>query len=643
MAFPKSLQNVALWMGIGVSLFWSTFLSSIPALQKLELKAQDFLSGLVPPPAPPPEILLVKIRDRDLKAPLWLENPAAYAHLVDRILKGGAAVAILNLRSNWVQAADHADHPIKELVGKYPDRLVLVLPTTSASQHNPTEWRHFHYFVPRGAGGQSIFPIDTVLGFSEYEPEAHNPSSLGSPSRQANLVGSFIFTNNFGKLETLDSAVWLGIKKYYRQQEPPKSILDPGDEAPLQVHFWPERTPFASLNVRAIADNNAAIPKSVRNKIVLVGFADHEDPNSFSVHSSYGTAISNVEFQANVLGNLLTQSYYRLAPRWLSIAIAIGGGVVISEIIVGMMLQQARSQKQRWHELAMSMGGGLFFLGFMSFWQRLIFPFVFYTITWGATGFSVVFCMWLGIRENLIQQQEGEIARLRAIEQEAIVSQAKKLINRISANIHDGPLQELKLIMDSLEILQLDCPNLNINPVLEQLESMGNHLRQHLYHARNPYLQITPELREGLVAGIEKKLRELVTSEQLRLKVETQLQTISEPKFNSLWLSAREGIFSFFCEAIANAIQHAQPPNGNATQLEVHLSKQGDRCTLTVENDGFPSSESVQDTHHNTRKRGGYGTTLMKNIARELPGGSFRKIALEGGGFQTSLTWDLAF
>jgi hypothetical protein len=33
----------------------------------------------------------------------------------------------------------------------------------------------------------------------------------------------------------------------------------------------------------------------------------------------------------------------------------------------------------------------------------------------------------------------------------------------------------------------------------------------------------------------------------------------------------------------------------------------------------------------------------MKNIARELPGGSFRKIALEGGGFQTSLTWDLAF
>lgn len=395
--------------------------------------------------------------------------------------------------------------------------------------------------------------------------------SLSSPYRRVHLTGSIILSNDLNKREELDAAVWLGLKKIQHQQEEYRLLIDNINKAPIQLKFWTQDTKFSNLNVQDIFEKNTSL-KQVNNKIVLVGFADVEDPNSFSIHTPYGNTISNLEFQANFLGNLLTNSFYRLAPQWLSEIIVIGGGVAISQVIVGMMLQ-ARLRWQNQHKLALSILGGLCLLIFIGYWQRLIFPLTLSILTWGTTAFSIILCMLFGIRENLIQQQQGEIRRLKSVEQEGILSQAKKLLNRISANIHDGPLQELKLIMDSLEILQLNHSNLDIDPILEKLEIMGSHLRQQLHYTRAFSLQITPELREGLSVGIEKRLQDLVTSEQLTLKVETKLQSLREPALNSFWLSAREDIFCFFYEAIANVIQHAQPPKGNATQLRVNLSQ----------------------------------------------------------------------
>ena len=559
MIFSKLFHDVALWLGIGFSLLWSSILSNIYPLQKLELKTQDFFMGIFPPPAPPQEILLVKIRAQDFKNPELLEDAHLYTNLVNRLLEEGAATVILNLRSNWVQTADHADNPIKELVLNNRDRLVLVIPTTCACLPNPTKWGPYNYFIPLDFGGQPLFPLNTVLGFSEYEPEEHDPSSLKSPSRRAHLVGNFIFSSNLDKKEQLDAAVWLGLKKFQQQQGQLPLAINNNYSSPIQVHFWPEEKTFPSLDVRAISEGTISL-KKVRDKIVLVGFADIDDPDSFSIHSPFGNNIPNLEFQAHFLGNLLTNSFYRLAPQWLSELIIIGIGVVISEVIVAIMLQ-SRSRQQNRYKLALTILVCLFILRLIGFWQRLIFPVTLSLLTWMATGFSVIVWMLLDIRRNLIQQQQGEITRLKSVEQEAVISLARKVLNRISANIHDGPLQELKIIMDSLEILKIEHSHLNIDSILEKLESAGYHLRQQLHHTRSLSLEITPELREGLAVGLEKKLQELVSSEQLTLKVETKLQFLQEPTLNSLWLSAREGIYSFFCEAIANVIQHAQPPN----------------------------------------------------------------------------------
>jgi hypothetical protein len=119
-------------------------------------------------------------------------------------LAEGAGVIILNLRSNLVQTADHADNPIKELVKKHRDRLVLVIPTTCAALSNPTKWIPYNYLLPLDSENQSLFPLNTILGFSEYEPEEHEPSGLCSPSRRAYLESKFIFSNNFYHKEKLN-------------------------------------------------------------------------------------------------------------------------------------------------------------------------------------------------------------------------------------------------------------------------------------------------------------------------------------------------------------------------------------------------------------------------------------------------------
>jgi signal transduction histidine kinase len=108
-------------------------------------------------------------------------------------------------------------------------------------------------------------------------------------------------------------------------------------------------------------------------------------------------------------------------------------------------------------------------------------------------------------------------------------------------------------------------------------------------------------------------------------------------------LEAREDIYRFFGEAIANVIHHAQPPQGTATQVQVSLEQQEGKCVLSIENDGSIVDPTAFDITPAQRQRGGYGTKLMETIAVELPAGSFEKIALPEGGVRVRLTWNLLF
>jgi signal transduction histidine kinase len=284
--------------------------------------------------------------------------------------------------------------------------------------------------------------------------------------------------------------------------------------------------------------------------------------------------------------------------------------------------------------------GSFGLLGAALYWARSLLPIPLILLTWGATVFSILISIELSLQKKLINQQQCEIDRLQTVEQTAVISQARKLMHRLASDIHDGPLQELKLIMDRLELLQMESPQLPIDPILDQLSTLGNHLRQQLSETRAIALTITPELRDGLAQGIQTRLTQLTQSGELTLRVIQHLHPLEEPTLNSLWLEAREDIYRFFNEAIHNVILHAQPPHGTATQITLTLEQQNTHCTLTLENDGAPLDPAVFDPTPQQRQRGGYGTKLLDTIAAELPEGSLQRIPLEAGGLCVRLTWN---
>jgi signal transduction histidine kinase len=286
-------------------------------------------------------------------------------------------------------------------------------------------------------------------------------------------------------------------------------------------------------------------------------------------------------------------------------------------------------------------GLGLLHFAFLA--QSWVLPLTLPLITWTVTGLSTLFCLQLGLQQDLINQQQCEVDRLQTVEQAAVISQARKLMHRLASDIHDGPLQELKVIMDRLELLQLQHPEQSIDPILDQLATLGTHLRQHLSRTNAIALDITPELRNGLDKGIQSQLTKLIESGQLTLKVIQQLQPLTEPILNSLWFEAREDIYCFFKEAIHNVIHHAQPPHGTAIQVIVRLEQQDNHAILTIENDGAFLDAKAFETTHQQRQRGGYGTKLMNTIAAELPDGTIRRIPLTGGGLRVELIWKTIF
>jgi signal transduction histidine kinase len=299
-----------------------------------------------------------------------------------------------------------------------------------------------------------------------------------------------------------------------------------------------------------------------------------------------------------------------------------------------------RSARMPWlfHIILLSSFG---IMGAVMFWAQLHVPIVIPLLILVAIGLLILFALKLNWQKNLINEQQCELDRLHTIEQSAVISQIHKLLHRIAADIHDGPLQELKLVIDQLELLQMNFSDLDFNPILDRLEDLGDRLRQQLNQTRELALEITPDLREGLDIGITKKLQHLVDSGELKLRVIHNLQPLAEPQLNSSWLEAREDIYRFFAEAIANVIYHAQPPQGTATQVKVRLMQQDGLCTMTIENDGEILDRSILEITTQQRQRGGYGMKLMQAIASDLPNGAFERIALAEGGMRVQLTWHL--
>lgn len=637
MILRNAWLRTALVLGIGWSLLWSLVLSELHHTQKLDLSIQDGLIRLMASNRPPPEILLVPISETELKAWGLAQQPQIYARLVNRLIKAEAAVVVINLLPNWVQTSDHPNNPIKALIQQHTSQLVVVLPTSSVAYPHPTEWRNFESFLPPNPKGNPLLAPQSILGFFEYEPEDQFPTSFTSTARQAHLVGEFTLTRDVQLSQSLYSVALLSFQKFRPQKDVLRALTQ--DPTPVQIQFRGPTGTFPTLAAQSVLSNRP--PLEVADKIVLVGFSDLSNPDAFAIQSPYGDLMPALEVQANLLASLLAGSFYRIVPGWLQLGLILLGGMLLSTwIVFGKLYPTARHPYRYWLWPVLGLGG-LCLLSLLLFAQGWLLPIALPLFVWSATGVSVFISLLLGIQRDLIAQQRCELDRQHLIEQAAVIIQARKLLHRIASGIHDGPLQELKLVMDQLELLQLNGFAADLNPILDRLQALGIRLRQHLSQTRSISLEITPALRDGLELGIARKLQHLIESGELTLQVIQNLHPLNEPQLDSRWLEAREDIYRFFCEAINNVIRHAQPPYGTASQVQVSLVQHETLCTLTIENDGSILDPSLLEQKTVSTTHSGYGMKLMVTIAGQLPGGGLDCVALAEGGMRVLLSWTL--
>ncbi len=647
MLWSKSSQIKFLSLGISCSVFYNFIFSQIPVVQKLELQLQDTLLRLNQPKTPPPEIILVKIQPQDLANQKLSLGRLFYADLVEHLLKAGASVVVLNLHNDWEESPDFEysvkitesiNKPLKNLVQNHNKQIVLVSRTNSITNSKKPKFFIYNHLIPFDSERlQPLIPPETIQGFFEYEPEAEAPTHLGSTARSSHLVSPFFLSEKIDQIQTFKSNTLLALEKWEQQEQKVHlSSRLAKITNPVKIKFWGKSGTFPFLELTSICRLNKdkkclvaspqKLSQQVRNKVVFIGFVEANNVQTMAMLSPFGDSMAGVEIQANIMASLMTDSFLQLPSQWVELIIVIIGGFLIS---IGIY------NYQNWRLLLIvfAIFSGYFGLCLIVWKCKWILLIIQPLFVWTITGISIFIYLIFGRQKEVIALQNYQITQLKAAEQEAILSRTRKILNRIAADIHDGALQELKLVMDKIELES----DLDIDLILDKLTALGQEIRNKLSNIRDltEKMAVTPILQKGLDIGIKTTLEELVNSGKLTLQVITEIQPLQEPQFNSIWIEHREEIYRFFREALNNVIQHAQPPHGTATQVFVSLEQQGDKCTLVIANDGAILASTYRP------KKGGYGTKIMDTIANELLDGVWEISVLPNGEVRVTLSWHL--
>ena len=545
-------------------------------LSQLDVAIIDYLMKLKSSETTSEEVVLVKIQEKNLLNWGVLQEPKFYAKIAENLLDSGVKVVVLNLLPNWLKLTDQNDNPLKQLVTKYPERIVLVTRVTSFSLNQRPELNKYNQLLPFDSETNPLTNPTDIQGFFEYDSTVDNPLHLNHPAHLFHFQSEFILADNFNQVEIFNSVALLALKKY----QPETLKVNPNKS--IYINFYQHN--FVTLEIEDL--DYLLEGDSLDDKIVILGFSDPSNPDSLAMLSPLGKITPAMELQAHQIANLLTNSYYSLFPLRLQVAVIIFSIIILNYLTFFLVLKDNYSYLQKTIVYLLLI---LFYFLLVTFFVSIfhvIIPYSVLLFSWLLTSISTLLSIKFTSQKTLLKEQEYELMRLLSSEQEAILTMAKKLINRLASDLHDGPLQELKVVMDDLEILEMQNHELELTSPLDKLEKLGINIRKILAEKDNLSLKITPELKMGLDYGIESKLEELKSSRRLSLNVMLNLKPWEEPSLNSIWLANREDIFLFFCEGMNNIIKHAQPPSGNATYVKVNLFQKQDQCILEIINDG---------------------------------------------------------
>lgn len=181
---------------------------------------------------------------------------------------------------------------------------------------------------------------------------------------------------------------------------------------------------------------------------------------------------------------------------------------------------------------------------------------------------------------------------------------------RISREIHDGPLQDVTALVQRLRLLALDVSDeQTINNLVnaEKVAMIGvKEMREFCNNLTPPWLDL----------GLRHSLAELCNrmSSQLRVQIDLEVENGDDYDDESLPASLCLAFYRVVQESINNSVNH-----GGATFVSVQLEKRDDRITMRIEDNG--KGFNMPDDVKELRVQGHRGLSNMKERIR-LAGGS---------------------
>ena len=212
-------------------------------------------------------------------------------------------------------------------------------------------------------------------------------------------------------------------------------------------------------------------------------------------------------------------------------------------------------------------------------------------------------------KERLLRDYITDIVKVQEEERE-----------RISRELHDGPLQDVTALVQRLRLIALDTED---ESLLESLNSAENVAMIGVKEMREMCNNLTPP---WLDLGLRRSVEELCSrmQQQLGIKIHLDTEDMDELDDESVPAPVCLALYRVLQESINNSVSH-----GSATSISVTLKEEDDKVTMNIKDDG--RGFTPPDDEHQLRVLGHRGLSNMKERIR-IVGGSMKIISALGIG-----------
>lgn len=432
------------------------------------------------------------------------------------------------------------------------------------------------------------------------------------------------------------------IPRLQPQQEPYSNNPNAIEGIQTLLNFRQQPEPFSYVSAQSLMQGHMDSSR-LRDKIVLVGITAPVLANYLNTsvprqkliaNSAFQNEISGIEFQAHAISQIVSavMDEERVLVRGTHWAYSYV--LILAAGVLGCLSGRASNN---------SVAGLLILLGMMAGscfgLLLLLFSFGLYVsavsalLTFAITGFGSAIALQQDIaRQESEKRKNMEIqaAQQTLQSQEALLAERLKTLEDTFAELHNGPLQLLALLLRKIkdQPISMAAIEAHLQQLNQQIREVGEHLKQ---EAKIGKRQV---LRHGNQAfDLSQPLRELfydVYYQSLQAdwpnlnNLKVRSRSFDPVPEEQLTTADKQALCQFLGEAICNVGKHAE----GATRLSVSGRLTKDGYVLSIEDNG----------RGKLNKREGEGTRQAQKLATRLHG-NFSRISLVPQGVRCIFMW----